>query len=155
MNSVRVFFVAFVVALLSPGGAFGQRSGERPEFLPPQYTRGLGLPFSEAVRVGNMLYLSGIVGVKRDTLELVPGGLEAEARQTLQHLGTVLKAAGASPEDVVKCTVMLEDIRQWSKFNEIYSEFFGTHRPARSALGVDGLALGAAVELECIAVLPR
>jgi reactive intermediate/imine deaminase len=119
-----------------------------------QVTEGLDLPFSEAVRIGDLIILSGMVGNRPGTLELVPGGMEAEARQALENVRTVLAASGASPRDVVKCTVMLDDIGQWGVFNQVYSEFFGGHRPARSAFGADGLALGAALELECMALAP-
>jgi 2-iminobutanoate/2-iminopropanoate deaminase len=124
------------------------------EFITSQVTEGLNLPFSEAVRMGDLILLSGMVGNRPGTLELVPGGLEAEARQALENIRTVLAVSGASPEDVVKCTVMLDDITQWGAFNQVYSEFFGSHRPARSAFGADGLALGAALELECMALAP-
>jgi reactive intermediate/imine deaminase len=110
-----------------------------------------GLPFSEAVRVGDTLFLSGQVGNKPGTLELVPGGIEAEARQTLENIKRTLEAHGYSMRDIVKCTVMLADISEWATFNEIYKGYFDTHYPARSAFGANGLALGARVELECIA----
>lgn len=110
------------------------------------------LPFTEAVRVGRTLYLSGQIGNVPGTLELVAGGLPAEARQTLENIRTSLEAHGYSLRDVVKCTVMLEDISRWGEFNEIYRTFFTEHQPARSAFGTSGLALGAAVEIECIAV---
>ena len=132
--------------------AGGEGSPDRAaEYYDSDLTRGLGLPFSEAVRVGDLLILSGMVGTRPGTLELVPGGLEAESRQALENIRHMVEAAGGSIEDIVKCTVMLEDISQWSAFNRIYVEFFGDHRPARSAFGADGLALGAAVEVECIA----
>jgi len=111
-----------------------------------------GLPFSEAVRVGNTLYLSGQVGIQPGTLKLVPGGMEAEARQTLENIRTVLAAHGLSMRNVVKCTVMLADIQEWGTFNAIYAEYFEAPFPARSAFGANGLALGARLELECIAV---
>jgi reactive intermediate/imine deaminase len=117
-------------------------------------TAGLDLPFAEVVRAGDMLYLSGMVGIRPGTMSLVEGGLEPEARQTLDNIRTMLEAAGASMNDVVRCLVMLDDISQWSRFNAIYVEYFGEHRPARSAIGAEGLALGAQVEIECIAAAP-
>ena len=110
------------------------------------------LPFSEAVRVGNTLYLSGQVGIVPGTLELVPGGLKEEARQTMVNIKTSLEAHGYSISDVVKCTVMLADFSEWAMFNDVYKSFFVNHYPARSAFGANGLALGARVEVECIAV---
>jgi reactive intermediate/imine deaminase len=124
------------------------------QFHASDVTRGLGLPFSESARVGDLLLLSGMIGTRPGTLELVPGGLAAESRQALENIRSILEAAGASIHDVAKCTIMLDDMTQWSAFNRVYVEFFGSHRPARSAFGVDGLALGAAVEIECIAVAP-
>jgi 2-iminobutanoate/2-iminopropanoate deaminase len=111
-----------------------------------------GVPFSEAVKVGDTLYLSGQIGVKPGKLELVAGGIQAESRQTLDNLRTTLEAHGYTLRDVVKCTVMLADIAKWGEFNEIYKTYFSAPYPARSALGTSGLALGAQVELECIAV---
>jgi reactive intermediate/imine deaminase len=125
------------------------------EYLGSAVTEGLELPFSDAVRIGDLVILSGMIGTRPGTLDLVPGGLEAEARQALENIGTVLEAAGGSPADIVKCTVMLDDIGEWSTFNLVYAEFFQEHRPARSAFGADGLALGAAVEIECTALVER
>ncbi len=113
------------------------------------------LPFSEAVRVGDTLYLSGQVGIAPGTLKLVPGGLEAEARQTLENIWATLAAQGLTMRNVVKCTVMLADIADWASFNEVYKQHFSAPYPARSALGANGLALGARVEVECIAAYPR
>lgn len=111
-----------------------------------------GLPFSEAVRVGDTLYLSGQIGITPGKLELVPGGIEAEAKQTMTNIAATLEAHGYSMRDVVKCTVMLADMAEWPAFNAIYKTFFDGRYPARSALGANGLALGARVEVECIAV---
>jgi len=122
------------------------------EFLNSGKVLPTDLPFSEAVRVGDTLYLSGQVGIVPGTLELVPGGLEEEARQTMGNIKASLEAHGYSMSDLVKCTVMLADISEWAVFNDVYKSFFVNHYPARSALGVNGLALGARVEVECIAV---
>lgn len=113
------------------------------------------LPFSEAVRVGDLLFLSGQIGVAPGTMALVPGGMEAEARQVMDNIRTVLEAHGRSMGDLVKCTVMLDDMAQWPAFNAIYRTYFTDHFPARSAFGADGLALGALVEVECIAAVPH
>lgn len=122
---------------------------------PPEF-KALGLPFSQAVRVGDMLYLSGQLGNKPGTLELAPGGIEAETRQTMENIGAVLEANRISFDDVVKCTVMMTDMSGWAAFNKIYVRYFKPDRlPARSAFGASGLALGALVELECMAFAGR
>lgn len=113
-----------------------------------------GLPFSEAVRVGNMLYLSGQMGVVMggDTgLKLVPGGIGAETRQTLANMKTVLERHGSSLDRVVKVTVMMADMAEWPAMNAIYVMHFTNHLPARSAFGASALALGGRVEIECVA----
>jgi 2-iminobutanoate/2-iminopropanoate deaminase len=112
-----------------------------------------GLPFSEAVRAGNTLYLSGQIGVRPSTLDIVEGGMAAQARQTLENIKTTLEAHGYGMGDVVKCTVMLLDMSEWGAFNEIYMSYFSPPYPARSAFGASGLAVGAHLELECIAVV--
>jgi reactive intermediate/imine deaminase len=111
------------------------------------------LPFSDAVRVGNMLYLSGKVGNMPGTLDLAPGGIQGETRQTLENIKASLEKYGSSLGEVVKCTVFLADIAEWSAMNEVYVEFFPVNPPARSALGASGLALGARTEIECIATV--
>ena len=114
------------------------------------------LPFSEAVRHGDTLYLSGQIGVVPGTLALVPGGIAPEARQTMQNIRATLEAHALAMNRIVKCTVMLADMAEWAAFNEVYLEFFERGAlPARSAFGCNGLALGARVEVECIAVFER
>ncbi len=111
------------------------------------------LPFSPAVKVGHMLYLSGMLGT--DSLNrLAPGGIAAETRQTMLNIKRTLEANGSSLDRVVKCLVMLADIAEWGAMNTVYVTFFPTHRPARSALGASGLALNARVEIECMATVP-
>jgi reactive intermediate/imine deaminase len=109
-------------------------------------------PFSPAVRVGSMLYLAGQIGTD-STGQLVKGGIEAETRQTMRNIADVLAKTGSSMDRVVKCTAMLADMREWPAMNTIYATFFPVNKPARSALGANGLALGARVEIECIAVV--
>jgi reactive intermediate/imine deaminase len=117
----------------------------------PQF-RAAGLPFSEAVRVGDILYLSGCLGNVPGTVNLVPGGIEAETRQTMENIRSVLEHNGLTFGHVIKCTVMLADMSKWQDFNKVYVTYFNPARlPARSAFGANGLALGAQVELECMA----
>ena len=111
------------------------------------------LPFSESVRVGNIIFLSGQIGMKDDGSGLVKGGIQAETRQTLINMQRTLKQQGLSLKDVVKCSVFLADMKEWAKMNQVYVEMFGDHRPARSAFGVNGVALGGSLEMECIAAV--
>ncbi|HWN19210.1 MAG TPA: RidA family protein [Gemmatimonadales bacterium] len=119
------------------------------EFFP--MPGGQTLPFSEAVRVGNMLYLSGQLGTD-STGKLVPGGIGPETRQALSNIAAALARHGSSLDRVVKCTAMLADMAEWAAMNEVYVTFFPSPRPARSAFGASGLALGARLELECMAL---
>lgn len=120
------------------------------EFINSPAAKALKLPFSQAVRVDNVLYLSGQLGNVPGTLALAPGGLAGETKQTMENVGAVLRENGLSFRDVFKCTVMLADMSRWSEFNEVYITYFDADRlPARSAFGCNGLALGAHVELEC------
>ena len=122
------------------------------EFITSPAAKAAKLPFSQAVRVGDVLYLSGALGNFPGTRELVPGGMEAQARQTMDNIAAVLKQNGLSFTDIFKCTVMLADMSKWDDFNKIYVTYFDPDRlPARSAFGTNGLALGAEVELECLA----
>lgn len=136
-----------------------------PESLPPdtddkpRYFKAAdpalaSLPFSEAVRLGNLLFLSGQLGSVPGTASLVPGGIAAETRQTLENMQAILVRHGTSLEHVIKVTVFLADMQEWPAFNEVYRGFFSGNLPGRSALGANGLALGARVEIECIAYVP-
>lgn len=111
------------------------------------------LPFSEAVRVGHMLYLSGQLGFDPETSSLVEGGIGPETRQTLDNIKATLEKHGSSMAEVVKCTVFLADINEWAAMNAVYITYFPTNPPARSALGSSGLALGARTEIECMATV--
>ncbi len=120
-------------------------------FQPPEM-KALGLPFSAAVRAGDMLYLSGALGNLPGTLTLAEGGMAGQARQTMENIGAVLRYCGLDFDDVVKCTIMLADMSEWGAFNAIYGAYFRPGRlPARSAFGCNGLALGGKLEVECVA----
>ena len=110
-----------------------------------------GYPFSEAVEANDFAFLSGQIGTDPETAELVEGGIEAEARQVMENIKAALERRGLGFEDVVKCTVMIDDMGDWPAFNAVYADYFEGDFPARSAFGADGLAIGAAVEVECIA----
>ena len=110
------------------------------------------LPFPDGVRIGDFVILSGQIGVKPGSLTLVPGGIQAEARQTFENLRLTLHAHGMRLSDIVRVQVMLADMADWAAFNAVYLEFFPEASPARSAFGANGLALGARVEIEVFAV---
>ena len=123
------------------------------EYFPVPTSLGpLALPFSEAVRVGPMLYLSGALGIDSSGT-LVPGGIEAETRQALANIRGVLERHGSSMDRVIKCTAMLADMAEWAALNRVYAEYFAKNLPARSAFGTSGLALGGRIELECTATI--
>jgi reactive intermediate/imine deaminase len=111
----------------------------------------LKLPFSAAVRVGPMIYLSGQLGTD-STGRVVPGGIGPETAQALANVRALLGALGSGMERVVKCTAMLADMAEWPAMNVEYARHFPAGFPARSAFGTTGLALGARVELECMAL---
>jgi 2-iminobutanoate/2-iminopropanoate deaminase len=149
--TLRIRCHATRIALALSAAVFaGCASARAPEFLTT--TVGPPRPFSPAVRVNGFLYLSGQVGTD-STGKLVTGGIQAETRQTMLNIGAVLQRSGSSFDRVVKCTVFLADMSEWSAMNDVYVTFFpADRRPARSALGANGLALGSKVEIECIAV---
>ncbi len=110
-----------------------------------------GYPFSESVRVGNLILLSGQIGTDSDG-KLVTGGITAETKQIFENMKSALGRQSSSLDDVVKCTVMIADMKEWAEMNKVYVTYFTKNLPARSSLGVNGLALGARVEIECLAV---
>jgi reactive intermediate/imine deaminase len=122
-------------------------------YLASERAKSLNLPFSEAVRVGDMLYLSGQLGNLPGTLDLAPGGIEGQTRQIMANIQRILEANGSALDRIVKCTVMMADMAEWPKLNEIYVTYFPGPKPARSAFGAAGLALGARVEIECWATV--
>jgi reactive intermediate/imine deaminase len=135
-----------VAALLTVACAPTHRA---PQFIAT--TSGPARPFSPAVRANGFLILSGQIGTD-STGRVVPGGIRAETRQTMENIRAVLLSNGSSLDRVVKCTVFMADMKEWATMNEIYVTFFdAARRPARSAMGATGLALDARVEIECLA----
>jgi len=128
-------------------------SAEELVFHPPAGDSERSWPFSEAVRAGDLLFLSGMLGTTPGTSGLVPGGIQPETRQALENIRTVVERHGGSMDRVVKCTVFLADVAEWAAMNEVYVEFFPVNRPARTALGAGGLPLAGRVEIECIVFL--
>jgi 2-iminobutanoate/2-iminopropanoate deaminase len=108
-------------------------------------------PFTPAVQTGNLIFVAGQIGTGANGA-IVPGGIEAETRQTLMNIKDVLDKSGSSMDRVVKCTVFMADMKEWDAMNVVYVTFFPDHKPARSAFGSTGLALNARTEIECIAV---
>jgi 2-iminobutanoate/2-iminopropanoate deaminase len=137
------------------GLMFGLLLASSVEANPDYSNAGSGLPedmpFSAAVRQGDVLYLSGQIGTVPGTKTLVAGGIRAEAEQTIRNIDALLKAHGRSLRDLIRCTVMLADIGEWATFNEVWMSMLAKPYPARSAFATNGLALGARVEVECSA----
>jgi reactive intermediate/imine deaminase len=124
------------------------------ERFPSQPLGSLTLPFSEAVRVGDLLFISGQLGHLPGKAELVPGGIGPETRQALENLGAALARRGLGFADIVKVTCMIADMSEWQAMNEAYTSFFSAGElPARSSFGTSGLAMGARIELEAIAAI--
>ena len=144
----------YAVFALFSSPALGEEDMTKVEHYRPQAFKDNNLPFSAAVKVGNMLYLSGQVGNLPGGIELAPGGIKGETRQAMENIKMVVEKYGSSMSQVIKCTVFMADIGEWAAMNEVYVTFFDEDRlPARSAMGASGLALGARVEIECLATL--
>lgn len=109
-------------------------------------------PYSQGIAAGSMVFVSGQLGMRPETGELVGDSVAAQARQALANMGQVLAAAGASPEQVVSVDVFLTDMEDFAAFNGIYESYFGSHKPARAVVAVRALPKGACVEIKCVAV---
>ena len=112
-------------------------------------------PYSQSVSVGEMLYTSGQIGLVPESMEIVTGGFEAQVAQVIKNLKAVLVSAGCSFKDVVKTTVYLSDMADFTAFNALYADAMGDHRPARSTIQAAGLPKGALVEIDLIARIPQ
>jgi len=143
--------VANVLALVTVTFTSLSAAGSSIEVLGAEETKRLNLPFSEAVAIGDLLFLSGQIGSKPGELALVEGGIQAETRQTMKNIIAILEKHGSGVDKLIKCTIFLGNMDEWGDMNTAYIEALGDHRPARSALGVNGIALGGSVEIECIA----
>ena len=160
---MRILITSLLLACLGSTVAAAQDSAatdivntETPagQFYSSQLSLDQGFPFSDMVETnGGLIFISGLVGTD-ESGELVTGGLEAETHAIFRQMNTYLEHLGLGFDDVVKCLVMIDDIAQWGAFNGIYTQYFSPPYPARSAMGADGLALGASLELECIAARP-
>jgi len=148
---MRTLFAA-LAALAITGCEVNVETDTEIEWFKAPGTEEMNLPFSSAVRVDNLLFLSGELGYDYEAGGLVEGGIQAETRQTLENISRTLENFGSSMDRVVKCTVFLADMSEWAAMNEVYTTFF-PNKPARSALGANGLALDARTEIECIAVV--
>lgn len=148
MRMTRLACVALAMALATPAAA-QEREVIRSAIVPA------GLPFSAAVRAGDLLFLSGQIGNVPGTRQLADTGIAGQTRQTFENIKTVLAAAGSSLDRVVKCTVFLTDMRDYAAMNAAYAAYFPKDPPARSTVAGSGLALGARVEIECIAAAGR
>lgn len=147
---MRTFLGAALIFATTAASAAPMTSPPPVERFGTPMLNGKRLPFSDAVRVGDTLYLSGAIGIAADGK--LPAGIDAQAKQVMDNIGNVLKARGLGFGDLVKCTVMLDNMADWPAFNTVYVTYFPDGKfPARSAFGADGLALGALLEVECIA----
>jgi reactive intermediate/imine deaminase len=136
--------------LLSSAAANAQAERPAVEYFAAPAVAGRPAPFSTAVRVGDVLYLSGQIGIGPDGK--LADTFEGQAKQVMENVGGALKARGLGWGDVFKCTVMIADMKNWPAFNAVYVPYFPAGKlPARSAFGANGLALGAQLELECLA----
>jgi reactive intermediate/imine deaminase len=145
-------YLALLVAVVVTSSFVARKQGSSSSVEYYPVPGGQNLPFSEAVRVGPMLYLAGQIGTGADG-NVVSGGIEPETKQVLENIKTVLERHNSSLDRVVKCTAMLADMSEWATMNGIYTKYFTKNLPARSAFGTTGLARNARIELECWATV--
>ena len=142
----RVLIVLCAAVSVACSAEPAPRIYDRDPSLPAEF------PFSSAVVVGKTVYLSGEIGRTPGTVTLVEGGVGAQTRAIFENYKLTLARVNADLSDIVKCTVFLDDMSTFAEMNAAYAEYFPEEKPARSTFGVDGLALGAALEIECLAV---
>lgn len=149
ISALGLLTLSLAIAACQP--ADGNKGKTEVEHLNLPGNEGSGMPFSSAARAGDMLYLSGVIGVIPGTLQ-VPDTIEEEARLAMEEIKSTVEAFGSSMDRVVKCTVFMADESYRDAFNAVYMSYFDK-LPARSGVTVKGLALGAKAEVECIAVV--
>ena len=147
------FLAVYATGLLTYPVITAQTPGRR--VIQPAKFPNTGLPYSPGILAGDTLYLAGQLGRDPATAKLVPGGIEAETRQTLTNLREVLREAGMDFGDVVSVTAYLVDFKEFEAYNKVYREFFPKDPPARATVGVAALNQGGRIELQMIAVKPR
>lgn len=152
MKKIVIFIYAiFLLASSCAHPDSNSKENSKAAYIQNEEFSKLNLPFSQAVKYGNIIYVSGQIGDLVETGELIEGGIIPETNQTLKNIKKVLEQNGSSMDNIIKCTCMLADISEWSQMSSEYVKFFPNHKPARSAFATTGLALGARVEIECIA----
>ena len=159
MRPIIVIFLSTFWAVTMPQASEDKAQGDIRaietdvgRFYSSAATENSNFPFSDMVSTkGHLIFLSGLVGTDANG-NLVSGGLAPETHAIFEQMQTYLAHLALDLTDIVKCLVMIDDIEKWAEFNGIYTSYFAPPYPARSAMGADGLALGAALELECIAV---
>lgn len=149
----RLLALLSILIFATACSTFGPGKSAPPiEYLSSPALEGMELPFSGATRVGDLIFVSGNIGNTPGSLELAGNDVQSQTRQTLENIKAVLERHGSSMDRVVKVTVMMADMGEWAAMNEVYREYFTPPYPARSAFGASGLAAGARLEIECIAV---
>lgn len=146
--------VGILVGAAFQQSAVAQQSKSGRRAIHPEKSPNTGLPYSPGILVGNTLYVSGNLGRDPVSAKLVPGGIEAETRQSLANIRETLKAAGMDFKDVVNVTAYIANFNDFEKFNAVYREYFPTDPPARATVQVAALNMGAKIELQMIAVKP-
>lgn len=151
MKHTLIFLIAFLFSLIGVNSC--EQQSTTINFIKSHEPNRQNTPFSDAVGVDNLLFLSGQIGRDHSNGKLVDGGIEAQTRQTIENIKAVLEHNQSGLSQVVKCTVILYDIQDFEAFNEIYKQYF-PNKPARTTFASSGLAAGACIEIEVVAVKP-
>ena len=148
---MKNFSVLVLILILTSATEVMGQEVKAPIFHESHEKRKKEAPFSDAVQVGDLFFLSGQIGMDHSTRTLVSGGIAAETEQTIHNIQEVLQQHGMELGNVVKCTVILHDIADFAAFNQIYSNYF-PQKPARTTFAASGLAMDAKIEIEVVAV---